>query len=82
MEVRGRIDEADVGKLGVGQIATFTVDAYPDRSFKGRVLEIRKSPEMTQNVVTYTAVISGAACVNANSNPVVETRTSAVVRTM
>jgi HlyD family secretion protein len=60
MEVRGRIDEADVGKLSVGQIATFTVDAYPDRLFKGRVLEIRKSPEMTQNVVTYTAVISAS----------------------
>ena len=60
MEVRGRIDEADVGKLSVGQVATFTVDAYPDRSFKGRVLEIRKSPETSQNVVTYTAVISAS----------------------
>jgi HlyD family secretion protein len=58
MEVRGRIDEADVGKLKPGQRATFTVDAYPDRSFKGQVLQIRKSPETTQNVVTYTAIIS------------------------
>jgi len=58
MQVRGRIDEADVGKLKVGQHATFTVDAYPDKRFDGQVLQIRKSPETTQNVVTYTAVIS------------------------
>jgi HlyD family secretion protein len=58
MQVRGRIDEADVGKLKVGQHATFTVDAHPDKSFDGQVLQIRKSPETTQNVVTYTAVIS------------------------
>lgn len=58
MQVRGRIDEADVGKLKVGQHATFTVDAYPDKSFDGQVMQIRKSPETTQNVVTYTAVIS------------------------
>jgi HlyD family secretion protein len=58
MEVRGRIDEADVGRLRIGQDASFTVDAYPERSFKGRVLQIRKSPEVTQNVVTYTAIVS------------------------
>jgi HlyD family secretion protein len=58
MEVRGRIDEADVGRLRVGQNASFTVDAHPDRSFQGRVLQIRKSPEVTQNVVTYTAIVS------------------------
>ena len=58
MEVRGRIDEADVGRLRVGQTSAFTVDAYPDRSFQGQVLQIRKSPEVTQNVVTYTAIVS------------------------
>ena len=58
MQVRGRIDEADVGKLKVGQHATFTVDAFPNKTFGGQVLQIRKSPETTQNVVTYTAVIS------------------------
>lgn len=58
MEVRGRIDEADVGRLRVGQSAGFNVDAYPDRSFKGRVLQIRKSPEVMQNVVTYSAIVS------------------------
>jgi HlyD family secretion protein len=58
MEVRGRIDEADVGRLRVGQTTRFTVDAYPDRAFTGQVLQIRKSPEVVQNVVTYTAIIS------------------------
>jgi HlyD family secretion protein len=58
MEVHGKIDEADVGQLKVGQTAQFTVDAYPDRTFSGQVLQIRKSPEVVQNVVTYTALIS------------------------
>jgi HlyD family secretion protein len=58
MEVHGKIDEADVGQLKVGQTALFTVDAFPDRTFTGRVLQIRKSPEVVQNVVTYTAIVS------------------------
>src|SRR6516164_7367746 len=58
MEVHGKIDEADVGQLKVGQTTQFTVDAYPDRTFSGQVLQIRKSPEVVQNVVTYTAIIS------------------------
>jgi HlyD family secretion protein len=58
MEVHGKIDEADVGQLKVGQMAQFTVDAYPDRIFAGQVLQIRKSPEAVQNVVTYTTIIS------------------------
>ncbi len=58
MEVRGRIDEADVGRVAAGQTVSFTVDAYPHRVFSGRVLQIRKSPEVTQNVVTYAAIVS------------------------
>ena len=58
MEIHARIDEADVGELRPGQAATFTVDAYPDRTFGGEVRQVRKSPETTQNVVTYTAIIS------------------------
>jgi len=60
MEVRGKIDEADVGRLKVGQSAVFSVDAYPDRLFNGRVLQVRKSPEVTQNVVTYVAIVSAS----------------------
>ena len=58
MEVHGKIDEADIGKLRPGQSVRFTVDAYPDRTFAGKVLQIRKASEVVQNVVTYTAVIS------------------------
>jgi len=58
MEVHGKIDEADVGQLKVGQPVLFTVDAYPDRVFSGQVLQIRKSPEVVQNVVTYTTIVS------------------------
>lgn len=58
MEIHAKIDEADVGKLRVGQTARFTVDAYPDQTFTGSVLQIRKASEVVQNVVTYTAVIS------------------------
>jgi HlyD family secretion protein len=52
MEVHGKIDEADVGQLKEGQPAQFTVDAYPDQTFRGKVLQIRKSAEIVQNVVT------------------------------
>lgn len=58
MEVHGKIDEADVGQLRPDQKAMFSVDAYPNRTFQGRVQQIRKSPEVIQNVVTYTAIIS------------------------
>ena len=58
MQVSGKIDEADIGRLKVGQTASFTVDAYPGRTFSGRVLQIRKAAETKQNVVTYTAIIS------------------------
>ena len=58
MEVHGKIDEADVGQLKPGQTVQFTVDAYPDRTFSGQLLQIRKAPEVVQNVVTYTAIIS------------------------
>src|SRR6266852_5876091 len=45
MEVHGKIDEADVGQLKPGQATQFTVDAYPDRTFSGQVLQIRKASE-------------------------------------
>src|SRR5262249_24726999 len=58
MEVYGKIDEADVGQVKTGQAVNFTVDAYPNKVFSGRVLQVRKSPEISQSVVTYTAVVS------------------------
>ena len=58
MQVDSSIDEADVGSVRVGQKVGFTVDAYPGRTFEGEVLQIRKSPQVIQNVVTYDVVVS------------------------
>jgi HlyD family secretion protein len=58
MEVHANIDEADVGRIRTGQRATFTVDAYPNRLFSASVREIRKAPQLIQNVVAYTVVLS------------------------
>ena len=58
MEVHARVDEADIGAIEVGQECIFTVDAFPGRTFRGKVLQVRKAPEVTQNVVTYTVVVT------------------------
>jgi HlyD family secretion protein len=58
MEVHGKIDEADIGQVKPGQKVTFTVDAHPNRVFSGQVLQVRMAPEVVQNVVTYTVVIT------------------------
>jgi HlyD family secretion protein len=58
MEVHAKVDEADIGQIRVGQQASFIVDAYPGRTFSGTVEQIRKAPEVVENVVTYTAVLS------------------------
>jgi HlyD family secretion protein len=60
MQVEAAIDEADVGRLRVGLSASFSVDAFPRRSFGGEIRQIRKSPTNVQNVVSYTVVISAA----------------------
>ncbi len=60
MEVGASIDEADVGRIRVGQKATFTVDAFPGRSFSGEVKQVRKAALTVQNVVTYTVVVGAA----------------------
>jgi HlyD family secretion protein len=57
MQVDTNVSEADIGKMVKGQEANFTVDAYPERTFRGRVSEIRNAPITVQNVVTYDVVI-------------------------
>jgi len=57
MQVDSNVSEADVGRIAVGQDATFTVDAYPERIFHGKVSEVRNAPIIVQNVVTYDVVI-------------------------
>jgi HlyD family secretion protein len=58
IDIYANIDEADVGRLKEGQKVSFTVNAYPNRSFDGRVRMVRLAAQTVQNVVTYTAVIS------------------------
>jgi HlyD family secretion protein len=60
MRVYANVTEADIGRLKVGQAASFTVDAYPGRTFASSVLEIRRVAEVVQDVVTYPVVISAA----------------------
>ena len=57
MQVDTSVGEADVGRLTAGMPATFTVDAYPNKPFTGRVRQIRNAATTLQNVVTYDAVI-------------------------
>lgn len=57
MQVHANVDEADIGKLMEEMHATFTVDAYRGQRFDGVVSQIRLSPQVVQNVVTYDAVV-------------------------
>ena len=57
MKVEADVDEADIGKVQIGQEVRFTVDAYPDDIFDGTVQQIRLQPSVTNNVVTYTVII-------------------------
>jgi HlyD family secretion protein len=57
MQIDASIDEADIGRIKTNQPVTFTVDAYPDQTFKGNVSEIRNAPTTVQNVVTYAVIV-------------------------
>lgn len=57
MQVEASVDEADIGEIRVGQPVRFTVDAYPDRSFKAVVRQIRTSATEAQNVVSYFVIL-------------------------
>jgi HlyD family secretion protein len=58
MKLSVNVDEADIGKVRTGQAATFRVDAYPNKSFASRVIEIRSTPKTSNNVVTYETILS------------------------
>jgi HlyD family secretion protein len=57
MQIDSSVAEADVGGVAEGQEVTFTVDAYPERTFRGSVTQVRNSPTTVNNVVTYDCVI-------------------------
>lgn len=58
LELTVNIDEADIGEVQVGQGATFTVDAYPARTFSAKVAELRNAAKTISNVVTYEGVLA------------------------
>jgi HlyD family secretion protein len=58
MQIEANVDEADIGRIKVGQKVSFEVDTYPGESFYGVVEQVRLEPTVTSNVVTYTVVIS------------------------
>lgn len=58
MQIDVTVDEADVGLIEVGQRVDFTVDAYPERPFTGKVRQVRLNAAVQQNVVTYDVVVS------------------------
>lgn len=58
MEIEAAISEADIGSVEIGQPVTFTVDAFPGRSFKGTVRQVRNNSIVSNNVVTYPTIIS------------------------
>ena len=58
MQVWVAVNEADIGRIHPGQPVSFTVDAFPDETFRGSVGKVRLNASMTQNVVTYTVEIA------------------------
>ena len=58
MQVIADVDEADIGQVKVGQRVTFSVDAYPDDVFNGKVTQVRLNPTEKSNVITYEVVVS------------------------
>ncbi|MDP2120087.1 MAG: efflux RND transporter periplasmic adaptor subunit [Hoeflea sp.] len=56
MQINMAIPEAEIGRIRVGQQVDFTVDSYPGRPFQGAITQIRKQPQSTQNVVSYTVI--------------------------
>lgn len=60
MQVIGNVDEADIGQVKVGQPVTFSVDAYSDELFEGKVTQVRLNPTTESNVVTYEVVVAAS----------------------
>ncbi len=60
MQLTCQVDEADIGQVKVGQTVRFAVDAFPEREFGGKVSQIRLSPQITNNVVTYPVIVEVA----------------------
>src|SRR5690606_4751963 len=58
MQIELEVDEADIGQVEVGQRVSFSVDAFPDRQFRGEVSQVRLSATNTNNVITFPVVVA------------------------
>jgi len=57
IQIETKVDEADIGSIKPDNVATFTVDAFPDQNFQGRVVQVRLAATTVQNVVTYSVMV-------------------------
>ncbi|MBW8877170.1 MAG: efflux RND transporter periplasmic adaptor subunit [Acidobacteria bacterium] len=57
MQVQADVDQSDIGQIKAGELARFTVDAYPDQEFRGQISQVRLNATVTQNVITYPVII-------------------------
>lgn len=57
MQVDTNVSESDIGRIAVGNAATFSIASYPERQFAGTVQQVRQAPQTVQNVVTYDVVV-------------------------
>ncbi len=57
MQIEANVSEADIGKVKKEQEVEYTLDGYPDETFKGKVSQVRISPTTVSNVVTYSVII-------------------------
>ena len=57
MQVQADVDQSDIGRVAVGQAARFSVDAYPDEEFHGRIAQIRLNATVNQNIITYPVIL-------------------------
>jgi HlyD family secretion protein len=57
MQVQADVDQSDIGRVQVGHMARFSVDAYPEEEFRGRISQIRYNAQVNQNVVTYPVIL-------------------------
>ena len=60
MQVQADVDQSDIGRIQLNDLARFTVDSYPDQEFRGRISQIRLNATVSQNVVTYPVIIEVA----------------------
>ncbi|MGZ8321403.1 MAG: efflux RND transporter periplasmic adaptor subunit, partial [Telluria sp.] len=60
MQVDTNVSESDIGRVTTGNSASFTVEAFPGRTFRGIVTQVRQAPQTVQNVITYNVIISVA----------------------